>query len=286
MWLRVPPGVRVVVLDYRGAPYLRFAVAGVEVNQNSAMFYLNQTPVAQIPPARLTPATPPSWHRVSRSREYSWHDGRLHALATVATAPGLSYVGRWTIPLRLNGRPSAISGGLWHAPSPSLVWFWPIFVVLLCLVAALRVGRESIDRLAARALGLGALAGTAVIGLGRELHGRPTQGAFQLVELGLLLAFVAWGVHRVIFWHGGYFRFVVISFVALVEGVELIPTLSHGFVLLAVPAFLARAATVACLGCGAGLLLVAWRLPEQSVKTAPEAHAQDRADDWVVHASP
>src|SRR5690242_20478773 len=35
MWLRVPPNETVVVLDYRGAPYLRFSPAGVAVNHNS-----------------------------------------------------------------------------------------------------------------------------------------------------------------------------------------------------------------------------------------------------------
>jgi hypothetical protein len=46
MWLRVPSTQTVVVLDYRGAPYLRFSPSGVEVNHNSEMYYLNQTPVA------------------------------------------------------------------------------------------------------------------------------------------------------------------------------------------------------------------------------------------------
>jgi hypothetical protein len=39
MWLRVPGSATVVVVDYRGAPYLRFWPAGVEVNTNSSMFY-------------------------------------------------------------------------------------------------------------------------------------------------------------------------------------------------------------------------------------------------------
>ncbi|MBV9803987.1 MAG: hypothetical protein JO130_12375, partial [Solirubrobacterales bacterium] len=38
MWLRVPPQDTVVVLDYRGAPYLRFSNSGVAVNHNSAMY--------------------------------------------------------------------------------------------------------------------------------------------------------------------------------------------------------------------------------------------------------
>ncbi len=44
MWLQVRRGLTLTVLDYRGAPYLRFSSSGVEVNENSAMYYLNQTP--------------------------------------------------------------------------------------------------------------------------------------------------------------------------------------------------------------------------------------------------
>ena len=66
LWLRVPPTETVVVLDYRGAPYLRFSRAGVAVNRNSPMYYLNQTP-AEVPPSSLGPRTPPKWSGVTRS---------------------------------------------------------------------------------------------------------------------------------------------------------------------------------------------------------------------------
>ncbi len=53
---------------------------------------------------------------------YSWHDGRLYALAAVALAPGSAYVGRWRIPLIADGRPSAIAGALFHAEAPPVAW--------------------------------------------------------------------------------------------------------------------------------------------------------------------
>ncbi len=139
MWLSVPATETVVVLDYRGAPYLRFSAPGVQVNENSSMYYLNQTPVAATPPAALNAHTPPDWHQVSGGHSYEWHDGRLQALASIALAPGTTYVGRWTIPLRLGGRRSAISGALYHANGPSIVWFWPIVVLLSCVLAAWRL---------------------------------------------------------------------------------------------------------------------------------------------------
>src|SRR6476660_6256535 len=82
MWLKVSGGRTVIVLDYHGAPYLRFTPGGSDVNHDSALYYLNQTP-AEVPPAGLTRDTRPRWARVSSARDYNCHDGRLHALAGV-----------------------------------------------------------------------------------------------------------------------------------------------------------------------------------------------------------
>ncbi len=272
MWLRVVPGEIVVVLDYRGAPYLRFSRSGVEVNQNSEMYYLNQTPVAETPPSSLTRTTPPRWQRVTGGHAYGWHDGRLHALATVALSPGVAYLGRWSIPVLVDGRLSAISGGLWHADDPSLVWFWPIMVLLACVVAARRVRRPELDALVARVLALAGLVAIALAGVGQELHGRPTVSVFQLIQLGIILMFVGWGLLRVLFPRTrlGYFSYFVVAFVALWEGVLLIPTLLNGFVLIAVPAFVARTSAVLCLGCGIGLLLLGFRIAEQPGRSSSD----------------
>jgi hypothetical protein len=275
MWLRVVPSETVVVLDYGGAPYLRFSRAGVAVNRNSAMFYLNQTPVAETPPAALSPSTPPTWQPVGGGHDYGWHDGRLHALATVALAPGMSFVGRWSIPVRVDGRLSSISGGLWHAGPPSIVWFWPIVVLLLCVLAAWRVRRPELDALVARGLASVALVAFALGGLGRELHGRPTVSIWQAVELALILAFAAWGLRRVLFGRPGYFSFFVIAFAVIWEGAVLITTLLYGFVLIALPAFVVRAATVLCLGCGVGLLLLVFRLSDQFERSSNRTDATD-----------
>ena len=85
MWLQSDPDQTVIVLDYRGAPYLRFSRAGVQVNHNSSMYYLNQVP-AELIPGNVGPDTPPQWVQVSGGHAYEWHDGRLHALATTALA--------------------------------------------------------------------------------------------------------------------------------------------------------------------------------------------------------
>jgi hypothetical protein len=266
MWLQVAPSETAEVLDYRGAPYLRFSRSGVAVNENSEMYYLNETPVSAIPPTNLTRTTPPHWQRVTAGHDYEWHDGRLHALATVAVPPGVAYVGRWSIPVVLDGHLSSISGALFHAGNPSIVWFWPIAVLLLCALAAWRARSPRLDRLLARCAAFVALAAIVVAALGRGLHGRPALTVLQVLELGVVLAFVAWRLFRVLVPRPppGYFSYFAIAFVALWEGAALIPTLLDGYVLAAVPAFAARAAAVLCFGCGLGLLLLAPRIGEQT----------------------
>ena len=279
MWLRVPANATVVVLDYRGAPYLRFSPAGVAVNHNSTMYYLNQTPFAQTPPANLTASTPPSWHRVSGAHAYEWHDGRLHALASVALTPEVSFVGRWKVPVRVDGRLSAIDGGLWHAGRPSIVWFWPILVVFACVLAAWRLRRRRLDRLLARVLALVGLVAVAVAGLGAQLHGRPGVSAFHVVELAFILAFVAWGLWRALLHGPRYFAAFLIAVGALWAGGVLFPTLLDGFVLIALPAFVARAVAVVCLASGAGLLLFVFRLFDDDDRDAMGPEVSERVGD-------
>ena len=262
LWLRVRPRETVEVLDYLGAPYLRFSRSGVYVNRNSQMYYLNY-PLPLRLPAGLSRSTPPRWQRVSTSHEYEWHDGRLGGLTDDALPPGASYVGRWSVAVLVNGHLSAISGGLWHAGSPSIVWFWPIVVMLACLLAAWRVRRRELDALLVRGLALAALVAVAVGATGKELHGRPAIGAGQFVLLGFLLGFVAWALGRVLRGRYGLVLLFSISFFALLVGAELASTLVHAFVLIALPAFVARVTTVLCLGCGIGMLLFLLRLPDR-----------------------
>jgi hypothetical protein len=279
MWLQVAPDQTVVVLDYRGAPYLRFSRSGVAVNQNSAMYYLNLTPVAETPPANLSASTPPQWHQVSGEHSYLWHDGRLHALATVALTPGVAFVGRWNVPVRVDRRLASINGGLWHADNPSIAWFWPIVVLLACVLAAWRVRRPLLDALVARGLANAALVGVAIGGLGLELHGRPEISILQFVELAFILAFVVWGFWRALLHSPGYFTCFLIGVGAVWAGGVLVTTLLYGFVLIAIPAFLARAVTVICLGSGAALILLVFRLADYGDRRSKASEPADPVDE-------
>jgi hypothetical protein len=262
MWLRVPADVAVTVPDYQGAPYLRFDRHGVQENENSEMYYLNEVPAAAVPPADLTRNTPPHWHQVSSGHSYEWHDGRLQALASVALLPGVTDVGVWRVPLIVGGRMSAVSGELDHAAGPSVIWFWPIIVMLLCVLAAWRLHDAGLDARLARGTGSLALAAITVAAVARGLHGRPSVPAFQFVELAIVLAFVAWALRR-LWTRPGNTLHLAIAFVALWEGLNLIPSLLRHYVLLALPAFVSRADDVICLACGLSILVLAFRLTER-----------------------
>ncbi len=265
MWLRVPAGETVIVLDYNHAPYLRFSRAGVAVNENSAMFYLNQVP-AEIPPTSLGAHTPPEWSSAGSGHSYGWHDGRLHSLATIALAPGATYVGRWTIPVLVDGRLTAIGGTLFFAPSPSIVWFWPILVTLACVLAVLRLRRPAFDERLARGLAGAALVAFAVGAIGQELHGRPFVSLGQIILLAVLLAFAAWGLRRLVLRRHGWFAFFMIAAAAIWEGGSLISVLVDGYSLLAVPPFLARTAVVVCCSAGLGLLPLVFVMAERPAR--------------------
>jgi hypothetical protein len=262
LWLKASPRTSVVVLDYRGAPYLRFTRAGVFVNRASSMWYLNQVP-AQTPPIGLTARTTPRWQRASGGHSYEWHDGRLHALASAARPAGATYIGRWNVPLRLGGVPTAITGGLYFAPGPSPVWFWPIVVLAACVPAALRLRRPALDRRVARGLAAAALTAFVLAALARQLHGRPGISAGQWIVLALALVFAGWAATRLARGSHGWFVLFLIAAAAIWEGATLVGALLYGFVLLALPAFPARLAVVACLATGVALLPVVFALAER-----------------------
>jgi hypothetical protein len=262
LWLAVDPRRTVVVLDYQGAPYLRFSSGGVQVNTASAMYYLNQVP-AQTPPPGTGARVAPHWSHVSSGHTYGWHDGRLHALATTALAPGATYLGRWQVPLRIDGARSALAGGLYFAPSPSIVWFWPILVALACVLAARRLGRPELDERVARGLAALALAGFAVAVTGQQLHGRPSVSVGQGIVLAVALAFAAWAAWRLVTRRHGWFTFFLIAAVAIWQGASLIAVLLDGWVLLALPPVVARVAVTVCLSAGVALLPLIFALAER-----------------------
>jgi hypothetical protein len=263
MWMRVSPRETVEVLDYLGAPFLRFSRAGVAINRNSEMYYLDHVPV-EYPPANVTAHTPPKWEAIGGGHEYTWVDGRLHALSSIALSPGTAYVGKWSIALLVNGARTKLGGGVRHASPPSIVWFWPIFVLIACALAVWRLRQRELDQRLGRVLSLTALCSLLVAALGKQLHGRPVVDAWQVIVLIVMLAVLLPAIaHAARKREPGYFFFFLVSMATVLGDFELIPTLMNGYVLIAVPALLARIAAVLCAGSGVGLLFVTFRLAEE-----------------------
>jgi hypothetical protein len=280
MWLQVPDDRTVTVLDTTGAPYLRFSPAGVAVNLNSAIYYLSQNPPLA-PPRGITVKSPPRWVRVSDGHSYRWVDERLQALAVVARAVGATYIGTWRIPLLIDGRITAIMGGLWYRGPPTLVWFWPIFVLLMCVLAALRLRRPQLNLRVARAVAGLTLLGIAVGALARGFHERPGLSVSALILCAVILLLVAGAVRLLRTGSGEAFTYALIAVGGLSEAGTLIPTLFHGYVLLAVPGFIARTATVVCIAGGVGLIVMLG----QVVRAFPSEAVDDLIDDLLGDAA-
>jgi hypothetical protein len=100
-----------------------------------------------------------------------------------------------------------------------------------------------------------------------------------LIEFVVIVALVGWGLWRVLSGRAGFFMHFAIAFFAVAVGLELVPTLLHGFALTAVPAFLARTLAVVCLGTGIGLLPYAFRMAARADAASPSSAYDDELDE-------
>jgi len=254
LWLRVPAATTVLVLGLRGEPYLRFSQQGIEVNTRSTTYYLNRArPLT--PPAGLGPRTPPAWKRISKGRSTSWHDDRLHALALAAHPSGSVNLGRWVVPVVVDGRRAQIDGTLQQAAPPSLLWFWPLLLAAALVPALLHLREARLEAQAGWVLAALALAFSTAARLGRELYGRPVVSAGQLA-LAVLTAVVALALAAL------YLRrdwrvvaSIAIGALALYQGIALVGTLRNAYVLAALPGWAERTAAALSLSAGAALLV-------------------------------
>ena len=169
---------------------------------------------------------------------------------------GGGYIGRWVVPLRIDGRAASIGGGLWRAGAPSLVWFWPAVVLVVSTLALVRIRRPRIDALVTAGLVSATLVAALVGQIGRELYGRPDVTTGQLVSLGVtcVLALAAVRLATLPDW-----RLVGVLLVAAAGGyvgLTLFDTLTQGAVLSALPAAVERAAASVALGGGVATALL------------------------------
>jgi hypothetical protein len=137
-------GHDVVILGYRGEPYLWFSETGVRRNDRSPATYLNDARYGDVElPAVADPDLPPLWQQVAGAgRPYDWHDHRIHWMSrsdppvVVADGDRPHRIFDWSIPGTVDGRPLAIEGRLDYAPLPGRSFPRLLLVPLGVLVLA------------------------------------------------------------------------------------------------------------------------------------------------------
>lgn len=77
-------GVEVIVVGYRGEPYLRFSPDGtVAENRRSPTVYVNDDRFGTAtPPADADPDADPEWRTIGHGGRWAWHDHRTHWMAS------------------------------------------------------------------------------------------------------------------------------------------------------------------------------------------------------------
>jgi hypothetical protein len=275
IWMRAKSSLTVIVTGLRGEPYLRFSSAGVAVNTRSATWFLNRV-YPQVVPRSVTATTSPQWKTLTSRHSWTWHDGRLHTPALSAHPSGNTFVGRWVVPLVIDGRGTSIRGGLWQSAPASLLWFWPLLVLAACIPALLKLREAQLETQVAAALAVVALVAATVARLGRELYGRPTVSAWQLVLVGstCLLAVALLALYSRPVWRP--IGAILIGIAAAAQGLELVSTFRDGWVLAAIPAWLERSAAGLSLAAGVALVLVSLSLgiPDRDPRPEQEPLAQ------------
>jgi hypothetical protein len=241
--LRVDRPVRVVVQGLVGEPVLRFGPDGVWVNRAS--------PTAE--GDRLTQAGT-GWKRLGSAPALTWHDHRL------APPRGLGSTARWTLPLTVDGRRTALRGEFLRAARPEP---WPWLAATVAAMAAVgAVWRYARIRRRAAATGLAATAALAALTASAAFAtGDPIARAGKWLDVAAAgaLALVALWALSIRRWSVRGWVTTLVGAVAAAIGLGSLSVFWHGFVISSLPASLARLATWSAVvsGLSAAVLAVA-----------------------------
>jgi hypothetical protein len=229
---------RVVVLGYVGEPFLRLGRGEVLVNAAS--------PTAA--GARLT-RSGAGWHVLTQGRSVTWHDARTRGL------PHGVDRGTWSLPLVVDGRRARLHGSIQRVPAPSPLGWLVLGAAFAVLTAVLLAWRRTL-RTACILLGAVSAIAALVTAAGFSAGSTASQGAWieSANEAVLILVgaiFLCRGSRDSRAIAGGF-----LGLVALAVGLTRAPVLSHGIVLAALPAQLARLAVVVSIGAGAAATIL------------------------------
>jgi len=237
----------VLVLGYEREPFLVFGPQGVAAVVDSTTARALGL-VSGHPFKRMV--------RLSSHPRLAWPDAR--AWAPSAALHGRKLV-RWSVPLVVDGRQTAIRGELTRASKPPL-WPW-ILVGALPLLAAAAAARRK-RWLWAGAAGLAALAGAATLAnLGGFATGGLSVTADRWVLLGVeaTLSVIAIGVLR----RPGARLIAVAALAAfaVLQALSELAVFRHGVVVSGLPAAVVRAAAALALGAGLGAAALVFLVP-------------------------
>ena len=158
--IRVDPGIHVVVLGYRGEPYVQFLPDGtVEENQVSPSTYLNEDRYAETEiPDEASYDAEPQWEVVAANGRWAWHDHRTHWMnpaRPLGSDPG-DQILEAVVPLIVDGTDVSVTVvSVWQeAPSPLAGIAGAVIglALVIGLVAWLGRGRGATVAVAATAL--------------------------------------------------------------------------------------------------------------------------------------
>ena len=231
------PGHSVVILGYLGEPFAR--IAGGRVTVNSAS--LTAAGLGLLKGSRIGTG----WRLRSRGSTFVWHDRRLSRLP-----PGVDRK-TWTIPLRVDGRSTQLTGQLIRVERPP-VWPWILLgLPFVVSTAFLFARRRMLASVAAVAFGLTASTGMLVTAAGFALDsyssgGKWVAAANEFVFALVGVAFVVRGSPQARAIAGG-----ALGFLGLGVGLSTVPVLLHGVVLSVLPGTLARLIVVVTISAGA-----------------------------------
>jgi hypothetical protein len=125
--LTVDLGTEVVVIGYRGDPYLWFQPDGTVLeNTLSPSTYLNAERYGTDFPAFADPDAEPEWREVGTTGRWSWHDHRAHLMQPVppfGTEPG-DRILESVLPLVVDGNEVDVTVISTWQPEPSAVPIW------------------------------------------------------------------------------------------------------------------------------------------------------------------
>jgi hypothetical protein len=128
-----------LVLGYRGEPYLRVGPDGVFENMRSPATYLNRERYLVEAPPEADPDAEPEWEQVSDGNRYAWHDHRIHWMSptippSVTDPDAETLIQEWAVDVVLAGDAAQVTGELRWVPGPS-PWPWLGLGLALSLVA-------------------------------------------------------------------------------------------------------------------------------------------------------